>query len=237
MIRRCPCRGRIIGVLVAICQLACSESESRVIVALVDGSSSRTATEEYARAWHQFVESARPGDRLVLGRIRGDAVGFRPEFDETLPERAWLFDNVFIRRRRLFDFQSRAREALTAALALSTLDTTPILDTLTAIQPVFDSATQPTRVLILLSDMLEDSTVAKFAAEGGLDAGKLIAARSRQDAVPNLSGVDVFVVGASARTSERLRTVERFWFEYFRACRANLEPSHYGSALFIRPGL
>jgi hypothetical protein len=77
------------------------------------------------------------------------------------------------------------------------------------------------RSLVVLSDMAEHT-------------------RSRDDAVPNLAGVHVYVVGAGVSAGGALseRTIlaaQRRWLAYFAAAGADLPEARYGAALVRYP--
>jgi hypothetical protein len=87
--------------------------------------------------------------------------------------------------------------------------------------------------LILLSDMVQSS--GQFSIRRILDEPlRLISRRVERTDVPDLSGVDVYVVGAGATAPDKLtsgdiRKIEAFWKYYFSSARADLV--FYGSAL------
>lgn len=221
-----------LGLLVAP---ACQKLPTAITVVLVDGSASRVAVEDYVRGWQQVVESTQPGDRLVLGRIRSDTVGFRPDFDESLPQISLMFDNVLERAKRRAAFLARARAGMTHALGQKPLMRTPILDSLSAAEPIFVSASQTRRRLVIFSDMLEDSENARFVQMNQINAQRVIASLRSDHALPNLANVEVFVVGVSAPNNHQLRRVAGFWRRYFHATGANLADGHYGSVLLGWP--
>lgn len=87
--------------------------------------------------------------------------------------------------------------------------------------------------LVIFSDMLEDSGVARF--DRGLDrrrAERIIADRRTAPACSALTGTEVYVIGAAAPSPALMREVERFWAAYFAAVGAVLKPEQYGPVLF-----
>ena len=89
------------------------------------------------------------------------------------------------------------------------------------------------RVLILLSDMLEDSEEYNFERIHVTEefARQVIEDNRRPGQLPDLGGATVYVAGASARSASKVHEVQRFWLEYSKAANARLIPQNYGPAL------
>lgn len=212
--------------------LSCSRGAETLTITLVDGSCSRGEANGYAQSWRRIVDAARPGDRLVLGRIRGDLVAFRPDVDAALPAVPYLLDNDADQRRRMNAFQQELDAAFTASLGEPCSDRTPILDTLVGVGQFFKASNHTSKRLVLLSDALEDAGPVRFSKFTEADEPSALIERLRQHgALPDLAGVDVYVAGASAPTSSLYRTVQRFWLDLFAATGARLSPEHYGPVL------
>ncbi|MGH9442926.1 MAG: hypothetical protein ACRD16_11695, partial [Thermoanaerobaculia bacterium] len=109
---------------------------------------------------------------------------------------------------------------------------TDILDSLNVAQQVFSSDKRE-KVLILFSDMIEDSDPYNFERER-IDTrriDKIIQERRKSGEVPDLSGVRIFVVGADARTERKAEEIEKFWTQYFRESKATFDPANYAHSL------
>lgn len=222
----------VVSYLIVALGLACSCSESTrttISVVLVDGSCSRSHAEHYQQAWQTVVMNVTEGDRIVVGRVRGDLVAFAPDLDATLPRRNILFDNAIDRERRRARFQTGVSGVVDRALAETCSDRTPLLDTIIGVAPLIESASQPIKRVLFLSDMIEDSSVARFGA-APITPELMRDLRSRH-ALPDFKGVDVFVAGADAPTSEIWRDIRSFWIEYFQVAGGRLLPEHYGVSL------
>ena len=112
---------------------------------------------------------------------------------------------------------------------------TRILDSLIVAQSLFDGDRErKVRWLVVLSDMLEDSERARFEKQELSDSfvRKLIDRQKTSGALPKLPGVQVFVAGASARTSGKFLEVQRFWTQYLKEAGTAIEPGRY-----VRQGL
>jgi hypothetical protein len=95
----------------------------------------------------------------------------------------------------------------------------------------FFASDQRSHRLVLLTDGIEDSAVARFDRALKIDVGHLLTSLQEGSAVPNLAGTDIFLAGASARTAVQLREIERFWSAYFNLTGGHLNPAHYGAVL------
>ena len=93
------------------------------------------------------------------------------------------------------------------------------------------------KVLVLMSDMVEDNPPYKFDAmrwrEGEADA--LLTELAAKRLIPNLSGVCVYVSGASARSAALAGQIGRFWEGYFTRAGADFDPNRYAHVLLHWP--
>src|SRR3989454_4346430 len=53
--------------------------------------------------------------------------------------------------------------------------------------------------------------------------------------IPKLSGVCIYVSGASAKSAEVAENIGRFWQAYFRRAGADMDPSRYAHVLLHWP--
>lgn len=119
---------------------------------------------------------------------------------------------------------------------------TSVMDALQLAERAFASYEGSPRVLVLFSDMIEQSGRYDFAREALTPARiKQIVERERAAKhVPDLRDVEVCVVGAGAARSggispDRFLAIQAFWIEYFKAAGAHLPKERYGSALLKCP--
>jgi hypothetical protein len=103
---------------------------------------------------------------------------------------------------------------------------TAILDSLNAGSQILTRDARPQKHLVILSDMIEESKTANFVKAPPAEA--LIAQRRAKGLLPDLHGVQVFVAGASAATSERYVEVQDFWLKYLQAAGAEIGAKTYG---------
>ncbi|MHB0968610.1 MAG: hypothetical protein ACYC7A_10650 [Thermoanaerobaculia bacterium] len=110
---------------------------------------------------------------------------------------------------------------------------TDIIGSLELAPRVFASYPRDRKVLVILSDMVEDSDRFNFERET-LSAKRIdaiVAALRDQGAIPDLRGVQVVVSGAMHRDNGRFRTIRDFWFRFFKEARAEMRKEDYGTTL------
>lgn len=93
------------------------------------------------------------------------------------------------------------------------------------------------KVLVLMSDMIEDNPPYKFDSmrwRAG-DSDKLLAELAAKKMVPDLSGVCIYVSGASAASPTLAGHISRFWERYFALAKADFAPSRYSHVLLHWP--
>ncbi len=218
----------------------------KAVVVFVDRSQSTQADRElYAQACERILSLIQPGDRIIAGWITDRSVDdFRSHVDEELPPRlppktitdielqykkrqdAWERD-VQARRE---DVRHKLHELLSWE---STASRTKIIESLRVAGQILGSERRPRKLLILLSDMIEESDLANFT-HARLDdtfIRKEISRQQKAGILPDLHGVRVFVAGADAATLERAAAIERFWKQYFEATGAVMDPGGYSRAL------
>ena len=109
---------------------------------------------------------------------------------------------------------------------------TRIVEGLAALNPVFANARRQQRQveLLLLTDGLEDSSVARFDTMrwNASDAGRLMKKVREQQLLVEIRG-NVYVIGGGGSTIALTQGAQQFWTEYFRASGATLV--QYGRTL------
>ncbi len=243
--------------LAALCLLAaCSTGENgasgdknarlaTLWVVLLDRSESAKADASiHEEAVKRLVGAVRPGDRFVMASITGTSGNdFRVSMDVALPDAALpqglTDDPVEYRRRKaaIDEGVSAAMNRIAAEAAAFTrqeakAQKSAIFESILVAAPLMLSDRRH-RVLVLLSDMLEDSNGNAFERTPPSDAStqREIARQQRLHTLPDLKGVTVCVAGATASPPERAAAVERFWRSYFEAAGAVVPPGAYARTL------
>jgi hypothetical protein len=189
-----------------------------------------------------------PGDRAVVAGIHDKTLtAFRPFAEVVLPEKlvfsGWVNNIIqFNRQAKERDAQLRdLKEGFRADVAggLSRGRASPYTDILSSLllaEKLF--VDDPRRkVLVLMSDMIEDTPAYNFEKiRWGTDtATRLLTELEAKHMVANLSGVCVYVTGASARSAELAQHIGRFWEAYFKRAHADLDASRYARVLLHWP--
>ncbi len=231
---------------VAGCKAPQEPSKTEFVLFDLSGS---TATPEirarYLADFDKVLANLHEGDILVVDRITSNPLAqstfpVNEKFERMNP---W-FENVLTWRRE----SKGQRERIARTVKKMVMDPkqrsskTSIVDALHLAQRVFATYPNERQVLVLFSDMVEESSYYDFRKEN-LTASRIqeiIEAEKAQDRLPRLDDTDVYVVGAAAGFYSRMspkavRKIQNFWLDYFKACGANLPVETYGSSLIQPP--
>ncbi|HUL30084.1 MAG TPA: hypothetical protein VLZ03_06470 [Thermodesulfobacteriota bacterium] len=213
-----------------------SVEHSRLIVILVDMSASadqarRTVCKE---AFEKIYQNLRQGDRVLVGTITSQSyVEFKPTVDEEIPKKT-VWDNRLQFERALTNAKEKIRKEVNKLLAQKqgTL-LTEILDSLNIADIIFHDEKERQKILVILSDMIEDSKEGKFDKDKITDEyiNHVIRSRQKNKLMPDLRGVKIYVAGASAADSEKFRAIQAFWAHYLAESGADYSPHRYGHSL------
>lgn len=223
----------------------------KVVFVLFDVSASVASPEtreRYREAFRQIVDHIEGGDVLVADML-GDnplAQSSFPVNVEFAPFEPTTDNDLLVRKQRQeFDRKVAAERDRAAELAEPLLAgpangarRTHVLDALLLAERVFANYPRPRRVLVLFSDMIEDSERGNFAKSvppAGLGSTTAESDRSK-GRLPKLDGVRVYVVGAAstrpeAGASDQFLAVQRFWTDYLKVAGADVAAERYGAAL------
>ncbi len=110
---------------------------------------------------------------------------------------------------------------------------TDILSSLHIAERVFKNYKRDKNILIIMSDMIEESKDYNFARKNlnKKRTGEIIAKEKGANRIPDLKNVRVYVTGATAENRDKFFSIQNFWLRYFEECGANLSKERYGSAL------
>ncbi len=213
-----------------------SAQPPRLIVIFVDMSASadqarRTVCKE---AFEKIYQNLRQGDRVVVGTITSQSyVEFKPAVDEEIPKKT-VWDNRLQFERALTNAREKIRGEVNKLLAQKqgTL-LTEIIDSLNIAELIFHEEKERQKILVILSDMIQDSKDYKFDKDKITDEyiHKVIHYRQKNNLMPHLTGVKVYVAGASAPDSDKFRTIQTFWAHYLSESGADFSPHRYGHSL------
>lgn len=213
-----------------------SPDTPRLIIIFVDMSASAAPARHTVckEAFEKIYQNLRQGDRVVVGTITGRSyIDFKPTVDEEIPKKTvWVNRLQF--ERSLLDARDKIRKRTDNLLARGQgTQLTEILDSLNIADTIFHNEKERLKILVILSDMIEDSKEYKFDRDKITDEyiEKVISDRQNKQLMPNLTGVKVYVAGASAADSKKFRAIQNFWARYLTASGANFSPHRYGHSL------
>jgi len=213
-----------------------SPENPRLIIIFVDMSDSanqarRTVCKE---AFEKIYQNLRQGDRVVVGTITSRSyIEFKPTVDEEIPKKT-IWDNRLQFERKLSSTKERIRKETNKLLSRERgTMLTEILDSLNIADIIFHDEKERQKILVILSDMIEDSKEYNFDKDKITDdyISNVIGYRQKNNLMPNLTGVKVYVAGASAADSNKFRAVQTFWTRYLTKTGADFSPHRYGHSL------
>jgi hypothetical protein len=208
----------------------------RAIIILVDmsGSADQTRHTVCKEAFEKIYQNLQYGDRVVVGTIGSRSyIDFKPTVDEEIPKKT-VWDNRLQFERNLTKTKEKIRKEVNKLLSFNGGSLlTEILDSLNIADSIFHSEKERRKILVILSDMIQDSKEYNFDKDEITDEyiNKVIRYRQENNLMPNLMGVKVYVAGASAADSNKFRAVQAFWTHYFAQSGADFSPHRYGHSL------
>jgi hypothetical protein len=221
------------------------------VVIFIDFSGSITA-EDRASFRHEIesdiLASLSAGDKLLIAPIHDKTMtAFRPLVEANLPAPAQFsgwFDNVLKYNRQTKEAEGQLvqlKEKIRADVArvftkgFSSLHTDVFSSLLIAEKLFHDERRR--KVLVLMSDMIEDNPPYRFdqITWGPATIEKILSELDAKALIPKLPGVCVYVSGAAAQSAMLAENISRFWQAYFRRAGADLDASRYAHVLLHWP--
>ena len=207
----------------------------RVIAVFVDmsGSTNKARRTVYRNAFDKIYENLQQGDRIIVGTITGRSyIDFKPAVDAEIPKQSiWVnritFEQNLVKTRK--DVQTEVEKLLAQKRGTPR---TEIINSLNIADKIFHNEKRQ-KILIILSDMIQDSKEYNFDRVNVTDdyVTRIIRDRQKQNLIPKLDDVKVYVAGASAGDTKKFRSIEKFWNRYFVACGADFSLHRYGHSL------
>ena len=207
----------------------------RVIAVFVDmsGSTNKARRTVYRNAFDKIYENLQQGDRIIVGTITGRSyIDFKPAVDAEIPKQSiWVnritFEKNLVKTRK--DVHTEVEKLLAQKRGTPR---TEIINSLNIADKIFHNEKRQ-KILIILSDMIQDSKEYNFDRVNVTDdyITRIIRDRQKQNLIPKLDDVKVYVAGASAGDTKKFRSIEKFWNRYFVACGADFSLHRYGHSL------
>jgi hypothetical protein len=193
----------------------------------------------------KVVATLSEGDRFIIAPITASSGNdFRRMREFVLPasvgELGWMDEPLAFKRKKEAQQKEVQETSRSLHAAVDELLSTPsfagktaIFESLRTIAPLFAGETKRRKVLILLSDMVEDSDIADFEGRvltPNFDQKELTRQRNA-GILPDLRNISIYVGGTLASPPDRAAALERFWIAYFIATGAILKPGGYARVL------
>ncbi|MBC8181878.1 hypothetical protein H8E88_12230 [candidate division KSB1 bacterium] len=196
--------------------------------------------ESYCNNLKLIMKSINHGDVIVGGLITQKSISelafcFQYEFPKFVPST----NNPLFKKSELKQFQNRIVVVKDSLLAVADsvimslnarIMKTEIMSAMQVAERVF-SRDKSRKVLVIMSDMIEDSPLHRFQTDN-LTTQRIqtkIENERKNNMLPNLKDVNVYVLGATAKSTKKYLQIRNFWKGYFDACEATL--IDYGSSL------
>jgi hypothetical protein len=207
----------------------------RAIVVFVDvsGSTNHARRTVYRNAFEKIYQNLQQGDRIIVGTITGRSyIDFKPVVDAEIPKQSiWVnrisFEQNLAKTKK--DIKNEVEKLLSRKRGTPR---TEIINSLNIADKIFHNEKRQ-KILILLSDMIQDSKEYNFDRVKVTDAyiTRIIKERQKRNLIPRLNSVKVYVAGASADDSKKFRSIEKFWTRYFAVCGADFSSNRYGHSM------
>lgn len=183
--------------------------------------------ERYLEDFKLILDKMKPGDVIVADRIAefsgaGSTLPIKHEYKK------WWLRNDLIEKVENKKCLVGAEKMLNDP---KMVEYTDILSSLHIAERVFKGYRRQRNILVIMSDMIEDSRRYNFEKER-LDnerIAEIIAAEKKAGRLPDLTNVKVFAVkNATSQSSDKYIGIKHFWMEYFKECGASLDNVNYG---------
>lgn len=224
------------GLIVILPFAANAKETSKTVLVLLDlsGSTKGDLRQEYLNHFEKkILPSMKLGDHLSVDRILEQSLSRSTmPVDIEFPASS-IFDNKLKLEKKAKDARQDALKKVKELLESEGTKQTDILSSLDIAKKVFDNYPKEKKILVIMSDMIEETQHLNLRTNphNARQTEAFIARQKAENRLPDLSGVTVYVVGATARSQELYYKIQSFWMRYFEACGASLKEKNYGRSL------
>jgi len=205
-------------------------AKSKTVFVLFDVSDStknQAARELYLKDFKAILEGVNAGDAIAADRIAessaaGSTLPIKKEFD------GMLNSNRLKEKKAKTEILAEAKKLLEKPEKVRYTD---ILGSLQIAERIFDTYKKDRNVLVIMSDMIEDSKSYNFEKEKLTDKriSEIISREKAANRLPDLKGVKVYAVkNATSQSTDRHIAIEKFWLSYLKECGAQISKAQYG---------
>jgi hypothetical protein len=211
-----------------------AEAKTKSVLVLFDlSSSTREHREEYSRYFEEILASMKGGDMLLVSKIVARPTGASTvEVKQEFPAFSMFTENEIKYKGKMKRIKEGVGEKVRGVLAGNS-NATPILDSLMQAERVFKLYPRDKKVIVLMSDMVEEGKRYNFARSqlSGKQADETLAGLKKGGRLPDLKGAKVYVAGARHPDPDKAMRIREFWLRYFRECGAEAAKENYGPEL------
>lgn len=246
----------IVVLFLASCeQLGLSKKESpkptKTVIVLSDLTpSTRNVRSVYIESFSKVLEKVNGGDAIVVGKITDSSITeanlpvnqvvkkFNPKEHTDNPivqkkEQAKTQDDVKKKKEEIKTIVSDLFMEKDPTMKGRKINQTDIMSSLLVADKVFRNYNKDRNILIICSDMIEESSRYNFERETLTEKriGQIIAKERSGGRLPNFQNVKVYVVAAGAKRGDKFFNAQKFWIEYMKTAGAQLAGENYASVL------
>jgi hypothetical protein len=194
-------------------------------ISLVTGCSPETSVKK-----SKICNQIRPKDKITMIKITGQSRRKTDIFADIYLEKKGMLENKLKYNNKTIPIKTRFRDEITEAFTDPTLaKNTEILSAVMLAQQYFDTIKANKKILIILSDMIEESAEYNFKKRK-IFPKQILERENEAKRLPNMDGVRVYISGASANTDKKFDEVKNFWIAYFNSVGATLLERDYCSS-------
>jgi len=219
-------------------------TEKNIVVLLDKTASVKDQKGVFSSAVKKIIGSLEPGDRFRLAEITGSSAA---DFDFVLKTRipknppynvletneAEYKDTVnkLDQKRKLIRQKLLEQTKSELAKRPSAMQTDLFGAIYTA--SLYLSDKKGKKILVVLSDMIEENDHWRFNKVKWTPTleQKILSREEKLGLVPNMHGIEVYVVGARGNSLEVMQNIRHFWEAYFKKAGATFTEDHYAHTL------
>ena len=219
-------------------------TEKNIVVLLDKTASVKDQKGVFSSAVKKIIGSLGPGDRFRLAEITGSSAA---DFDFVLKSRipknpsynvletneAEYRDTVnkLDKKRKLIRQKLLEQTKSELAKKPSAMQTDLFGAIYTA--SLYLSDKKGKKILVVLSDMIEENDHWRFNKVKWTPTleQKILSREEKLGLVPNMHGIEVYVVGARGNSLEVMQNIRHFWEAYFKKAGATFTDDHYAHTL------
>ncbi len=221
------------------CEIKNNQEPPKVIVILFDLSESTARPDirgAYVKGFNRIIESIKEGDSLLGACITERSIQqielpiefvhpvFKPSTDNPMlknSERERFEKKIALMKDEVLQ---KVDELVIGREARPRVLKTDIMSSIILASNIFKRYPGARHILVIFSDMIEDSESYNFEAVKLTDQKikEIIGKEKNRGMIAELSGVRVYVTGAQARSLEMYNSIKKFWTEYFKESGAEL---------------